>query len=339
MAWLLALAVTEGWTGPFAPSISVVLAPAALAVACGVGLGVSAFETDLSGYRFGWRQVVTLVAVVAALVGLLPVVVEAGNGHWGLPSTGYAEPLSFMAPQSAQGPFRVLWLGDPRALPLGAWSIQPGLAYATSEDGTPDATDLWAPAGAGPASTLARAVDVARAGGTANLGQLLAPAGIRYLVVVESLAPGVAGSVPTTAYPAPAGLLAALEGQDDLEQVPGGGQGFAVFENTAYVPERAERASGPAVAADVAPLPADLAGWSPVLPGPRRVGVLRRHRGRRDGAGLLCAGGALAAERGRPRRRRSPGLRVGGPVSGHPGRAGDPGLLVERPHEQRGPRS
>ncbi len=286
MAWLLALAVTQGWTGPFAPSISVVLAPAALAVACGVGLGVSAFETDLSGYRFGWRQVVTLVAVVAALVGLLPVVVEAGNGHWGLPSTGYAEPLSFMAPQSAQGPFRVLWLGDPRALPLGAWSIQPGLAYATSEDGTPDATDLWAPAGAGPASTLARAVDVARAGGTANLGQLLAPAGIRYLVVVESLAPGVAGSVPTTAYPAPAGLLAALEGQDDLEQVPGGGQGFAVFENTAYVPERAERASGPAVAADVAPLPADLAGWSPVLPGPA---------GSASYAGTVAAGTVLAS--------------------------------------------
>src|SRR5271166_463010 len=269
MAWILALAVTRGWTGSFTPSITVVLAPAALAVACGVGLGVSAFETDLSGYHFGWRQVVTLVAVVAALIGLFPVVAEAGNGHWGLPSTGYEEPLSFMAPQSAQGAFRVLWLGDPRALPIGAWPIQPGLAYATSENGTPDATDLWAPAGAGPASTLAGAIDLARAGGTANLGQLLAPAGVRYVVVAQSLSPGLSGSAPGTAFPAPPGLLAALVGQDDLEAVPGGGQGFAVFENTQFLPERAQRSAGAVPAGAVAPVAADLSGWHPVLPGPR----------------------------------------------------------------------
>ena len=286
LAWLLALAVTQGWTGSFSPPVTVLLAPAALAVACGVGLGVSAFETDLSGYRFGWRQVVTLGAVLAALGGLVPVAAEAGNGHWGLPSTGYGEPLAFMAPQAARGAFRVLWLGDPRALPIGAWPIQPGLAYATSESGTPDAVDLWAPAGAGPTSTVAQAVDLARAGGTANLGQLLAPAAIRYVVVVESLAPGVSGSAPGTAFPTPPDLLAALVGQDDLQQVPGGGQGFAVFENTQYLAERAQRPGGPAPGGSAPPVAADLSGWRPVLPGPR---------GAPGYGGPVAAGTVLAA--------------------------------------------
>jgi len=177
-------------------------------------------------------------------------------------------------------------LGDPRALPIGAWPIQPGLAYATSENGTPDATDLWAPAGAGPASTLAGAIDLARAGGTANLGQLLAPAGVRYVVVAQSLSPGLSGSAPGTAFPAPPGLVRVLMSQDDLQQVPGGGQGFAVFENTAYVPERAQRVSGPPVATAMAPVAADLAGWRAALPGPR---------GELSYSGPVAAGTVLAS--------------------------------------------
>ena len=43
----------------FTPSESVVLVPAALAVAACIGLGISAFEHDLAGRVFGWRQVVT----------------------------------------------------------------------------------------------------------------------------------------------------------------------------------------------------------------------------------------------------------------------------------------
>jgi len=42
-----------------------------VAIAACVGLGVAAFESDLSGYSFGWRQIVTALAVVAAVVGLV----------------------------------------------------------------------------------------------------------------------------------------------------------------------------------------------------------------------------------------------------------------------------
>jgi GT2 family glycosyltransferase len=279
MSWAAAWVVSRGWTGSFTPSIDVLLAPAAVAVAACIGLGVAAFETDLFGHRFGWRQLVTSVTMVAALAGMIPVVAEISNGSFGLPADGFSAPLQFL---SARPPasYRVLWLGDPAALPLGGWSAGPGLAYATTENGPPDARSLYAPAGPGPAEQLARAVNLARRGGTSHLGRLLAPAAIRYVVVIETLAPTVVGVQSAPSYPVPADLVPALAQQGDLSQVPGG-EGFVVYTNTAALPERASRAAGPAQgreatggpAAGIAlPRPGDLSGWRTSLAGPAGSG-------------------------------------------------------------------
>ena len=266
-SWILAEAVSRGWTATFAPSIDVLLAPAATAVAVGIGLGVAAFETDLSGYRFGWRQVVTGLGVVAVAAGVVPVLAQSFDGRWGLPVSGYAGPLAFTSQGRSSGPYRLLWLGDPRALPLGGWSVEPGLAYATSEGTTPDAGLTWAPAGPGPAEQLARSVSLAMAGRTTELGHLLATAGVRYVVVAASLAPSIAGQTPATAFPPPNALLPALLGQRDLRKVPAS-QGFSVFENAApMVPVRAARPGG-LVSAGLPADAADLTGWRAVLPGP-----------------------------------------------------------------------
>jgi GT2 family glycosyltransferase len=311
-SWVLALVVARGWTAPFSPSVDVLLAPAATAVAASVGLGVSAFETDLAGYRFGWRQLFTGVAVLAAAAGVLPVVADAAGGRWGLAVTGYSQPLSFLSGAARSGiarsgGYRVLWLGDPRALPIGGWTIAPGLAYATSEDGTPDAVDLWAPASPGPAAALAGAVDLARQGRTTHLGLLLAPAAVRYVVVVSALAPDIEGTQSSLAFQAPSDLVPSLLDQSDLTEVPSSGSGFSVFENTAYLPERAERtagsvtstgaltAGGPESSNDAAttaagraarPTAADVTGWHAVLPG--APGLLRY-------AGPLTAGTLFAS--------------------------------------------
>ena len=50
MSWVLAYAGTHGWTASFAPSESVVLAPAAVAIAAGIGLGVAVLR-DRRGRR------------------------------------------------------------------------------------------------------------------------------------------------------------------------------------------------------------------------------------------------------------------------------------------------
>ena len=262
--WLGAWVVSQHWSGSFAPSIDVLLAPAAVAIAACVGLGVAAFESDLSGYSFGWRQIVTALAVVAAVVGLVPAVIEAGDGRWGLPATGFAEPLSFLANPGTADAYRVLWLGDPRAVPLGGWSITRGLAYATTENGTPAVGNIWAPAGPGPSTQLASAVTLAESNGTRHLGRLLAPSAVAYVVVVDALAPTLDGLQTTTAYPPPAGLLGSLLAQSDLREIPGGG-GYTVFANTEYLPERAQRAGALAAPVGLWPAAADVAGWSPAF--------------------------------------------------------------------------
>jgi hypothetical protein len=264
-SWVLAWLVSRHWAGSFAPSMAVVLAPAAVAVAAGVGLGVSAFESDLSGYRFGWRQIVTAAAVLAAVLGVLPVAADSFDGRWGLVSTGYADQLSFMNSSAAQAPFRVLWLGAPRALPTGGWSIEPGLAYATSEDGTPDASNIWTPAGPGPAQHIAQALSAAMTQRTNELGRLLAPAGVRYVVVVADLAPVVQGVQTPASFPVPPQLTSALLEQNDLREVPEG-EGITVFSNADFVPQRAARSTGRVVPWGW-PRAADLTGWLPVLTG------------------------------------------------------------------------
>ena len=265
-SWGLALASARSALGSFTPSVTVVLAPAALAVAACIGLGISSFENDLTGREFGWRQVVSVVALVLVAVGLLPVAASAVGGRWGLPSQGAEQPLSFLSNRGTTEVTRVLWLADPRALPVGGWSVEPGLAYALTPDSLPDTAQVLTPAGPGPAALVAGAVQLALNGGTVHLGRLLASAGVRYIVVLDGLAPSAVGSLPAeVSAPPPAGLATDLLAQDDLHVVPGE-MGVQVYENDELMPVTAQRAAPlPPVRTWSYPGPADVAGWQPVL--------------------------------------------------------------------------
>ncbi|MGA2932559.1 MAG: glycosyltransferase family 2 protein, partial [Acidimicrobiales bacterium] len=290
-SWGLALAASRGDLGSFTPSESVVLAPAALAVAACVGLGISAFENDLTGREFGWRQVVSVAALVFVALGLLPVVGGAAGGRWDLPSQGVEQPLAFLSHLSTTGVTRVLWLGDPRALPAGGWTVQQGLAFALTPEGLPDSAQVFTPAGPGPAGLVADAVRLAVSGGTVHLGRLLAPAGVRYVVVLDGVAPSMVGTVsPSVSAPPPAGLDTDLLEQDDLQVVPGE-LGVQVFENGEDMPVTAERAAAlPPVQTWSYPGAADVAGWQPVLSALSSGGPATGH----VTAGTLYAGYAPA---------------------------------------------
>jgi hypothetical protein len=163
----------------------------------------------------------------------------------------------------------------------GSWSAGDGLAYATSEDGAPNATWLWSATGPGPASRLANAVNQARSGKTDQLGSMLAPAGVRYVVVVTALAPLITQVQTPTSYPAPADLPPALAGQLDLQSVFTE-SGISVYQNNAWIPERSAVATPTSTAATViangssgtpdvlgaAPGTPIVPGALPVLPGP-----------------------------------------------------------------------
>jgi hypothetical protein len=264
-SWVLAVVTTRGWTGAFTPSESVVLVPAAVAVAAAIGLGISAFENDLSGRSFGWRQVVSVAALGAVIVGLLPVAAGALEGRWDMPANGAEQPLGFLNRPAPGGAFRVLWLGDPRALPVGGWSVEPGLSYALTDGGLPDSASVWTPAGPGPADLVADAVHLAITGGTVHLGRLLAAQSVRYVVVVEGLDSSDATLPASVAAPPPVGLQRALLNQDDLQIEPGE-FGVQVYRNPSALPLTAQRSQAlPASTVRSAPGAADVAGWQPVL--------------------------------------------------------------------------
>ncbi|MGP0030530.1 MAG: glycosyltransferase [Acidimicrobiales bacterium] len=265
LSWLLAFGSTHGWTASFAPSETVVLVPAALAVAAGVGLGVSSFEVDVAGRVFSWRQVVSGVAVVAIVLGVLPVAAGAFNGRWGLPTSGVEQPLAFLN-RPAPAAYRVLWLGDPRAVPLGGWSVQSGLAYALTAESKPDTTAVWTPSGPGPADTAGDAMRLAMAGDTVHLGRLLAPLGVRYVVVVDAVNPSGGAEPASIDAPPPAGLQRALLDQADLQVVPGP-SGVQIYQNVETMPVTAQRAHPALTPTPLWSYPSaeDVQGWQPVL--------------------------------------------------------------------------
>lgn len=221
---------------PFAlPPAEVLLAPAAIGLALSAAMGVAAFEVDLPGYRFGWRQIASGAAAAAVVAAAIPVIGAAFDGRWSMPAGDHNRALGFVDAANDEVPFRVLWLGDPAALPLAGWELAEGVAYATTDAGTPRLQDLWIGSDEGRTGLLADAVELARSGQTARLGRLLAPMGIRYVAVPEQLAPA---PFATEALPLPRSYGATLAAQLDLVpvDVPAG---LSVFRNEAFIPTRA----------------------------------------------------------------------------------------------------
>jgi GT2 family glycosyltransferase len=217
------------------PAPDVLLVPAAVGLAISTAMGVAAFQHDLPGYRFGWRQVASGVAAAAVGLATLPILGASFNGGWAMPAGDHARALRFLDAENDEHDFRTLWLGDPSALPLGGWRLTDGLAYATTDGGTPRLEDLLVGSDDGSTGLIADAVDLARTGQTARLGRLLAPMGIQYVVVVQRLAPAPFSTAPR---PTPRGFLATLDAQLDLEplDVPAG---LTVYRNQAAFPVRA----------------------------------------------------------------------------------------------------
>lgn len=232
--WIVALACfavawagLRGWVP--VPDPEVVLAPAAAALASAVALGAVAFELDLPGYRFGWRQAASGLAAVAVLVAAVPMVIASGDGHWKIPTSDANVALGFLSGE-AQGNYRVLWVGAPQALPLASRPLSTGFGYATSFGGTPDVTYLWASSQVGPIGSLADDLRLSAARRTTTLGHLLAPMEVRYIVVPDRTGPAGSGGVPV---PRPTAIVDGLGLQTDLLSVSPD-TSYSVYINAAW---------------------------------------------------------------------------------------------------------
>jgi len=271
-AWMVALTCwAVAWAGQqlsFGHALGppeAFLAPAAAALSLSAGLGLAAFQLDLPGYRFGWRQAASFVAAFALAIGLLPTLVASGDGRWKGPDEGFDSVLAFVNDDLATaGPYRVAWIGDSDVLPLAGWNLDDGVAYASTDHGLPTVESRWSGSSDGATQLLGNALQLAEQRETSRLGRLLAPMGVRYIVVPTAAAP-----VDAPARPVPPAVERSLAEQLDLEQVLADPH-VQVYRNVAWAPSRTALAPAAVEAAKTGPFfdvvaGVDLTGSPPML--------------------------------------------------------------------------
>jgi hypothetical protein len=224
------------------PDPAVLLTAVALGLALGAIAAVEAFDVDVKGRKFGWQQPASVLALCAIAVGVFPLAVNAANGRWNQPSSSLSSLLSQLQKNPIEGDYRILYLGNPLLLPAAPRTIPFGsgesaqLGYAITDDGAATLYNQWAAKKTSAVVSLEKTLQDMGESNSPRIGRLLAPLGVRYIVV-----PLIDGSRSTRAQPLPLpeGLLSALEVQLDFRR-----QYFAsdlvIYENVAWAPTLAQ---------------------------------------------------------------------------------------------------
>jgi GT2 family glycosyltransferase len=244
----------------------------AVPIALGLGLDAAAiaggFGSDVLSRGFGWRQPVGIIAHAAIVVGIVPAVLAIGDGAWDTPPTPMTTFLASQLPvDPAAGDYRVLYVGDPRVLPVPGREYTPGIAYAVVDAGPLDFTDNFTIPHTPADDAIEEALRLVADGATLRAGRLLAPHGIRYVVVPET--DGV-HSTADDPIPVPSGLVAALQNQLDIGSISGT-PSIEAFVNEAWIPVGAQLSGATAEASRLAGadtlVRSDLANATPTMVG------------------------------------------------------------------------
>lgn len=238
--WVLALA---GWAVVWVPARwfpdRSVLAPeagltlAALGLAICVGITVSVFVDGIHTFRFGWRQPAAIVGAVAIVLPALAFTTDVFDGRWDAPDHGWANELAFTQSDTGKGEFRMLWAGDPAELPLDPVVLRDGTGYVLTRNGPGDVTEQWRAPEHDADLVVDRALGLASSGRTDRLGRMLAPMGVRYVVI-----PSTQGRGGGAAADPPVALRRAMAQQLDLARLSAS-HGVVLYENLAFAPIRA----------------------------------------------------------------------------------------------------
>jgi hypothetical protein len=218
------------------PEPGVMLVPVAVGIAIAAGCVVAAFDVDVLAGSFGWRQPLAVLAMVAMVLGVIPGVLATANGRWNMPSRTLHNVLASFPTDPETGDYRILWIGDPRAMPVAPWTYQPGVGYAITDDGPLYLDERYSGTPTDVEQEVAAAMRQMAGGFTLRGGRLLAQYGIRFVVI--PLADGFNGTLGDP-LPAPAGLTDVLDDQLDLASPLTRPPNYLVYENTAYTPTRA----------------------------------------------------------------------------------------------------
>lgn len=257
------------------PEPGVLLVPVAIGVALAAACLAAAFQDDVLGGSFGWRQPLGLIAGVGAVIGVIPGVFAVSDGGWGMPDRTLVSALTQLPVNPPEGNYRVLWIGDPRVMPVAPYTYQPGIGFAITDDGALTIDDFWSGRPTAVETEVASALQQMSAGVTLRGGRLLAQYGIRYVIV--PIADGANGTVGSP-LPTPFGLVDVLEDQLDLAAPLTRPPNFLIYENSAYTPTRSVLTQAGAAASreagGEAMAGADLRGSTPFAVGaPARGGA------------------------------------------------------------------
>jgi hypothetical protein len=200
---------------PFdAPEMGMTLVPVAFGVALACAVVAGAIGADVRGRGFGWRQPVAVLGNLAIVIGIVPAATSIADGSWDAPRTSLPMLLGAQLPlDPPDGDYRVLYIGDPRVLPVPAQEYRDGIAFAVVDDGPLDFTDRWALPETEVDQVVVEALERIADGSTLRAGALFAPTGIRFIVVPEI---DNAQSTVDDPVPVPAGLIEALSEQLDV---------------------------------------------------------------------------------------------------------------------------
>ncbi len=279
--WAIALAAWAAlWAGEWGlldvalPPPEALLAVAAAGLATATGMGVAAFDVDLGSARWSWRRAMAACALAAFVVAAAPVAAASLDGRWELPRSDFRNSFSLLDPadprvaaeatagDGGDASFRTLWVGDPEVLPAAGWPLVGDLAIAVSDDGPPTIAHRWVDEPSAGIDELRRALSTVIDGDTNRLGALLAPFGVRYVVLVNRLAPEPFGEIER---PVPDEVTDGLSEQLDLRRVDGVNLALDVYENAVWLPIRSAAPLAEGVASVTLGGVDDMARFLPVL--------------------------------------------------------------------------
>lgn len=214
------------------PEAGMMLVPVAIGLAIGAAIIVMSFGIDVRGANFGWRQPLAVISLATLSISLLPVLAAGINGRWGQPTTTLAGQIEELLGDQGSGDFRVLVVGDTRLVPAGQHAYGDGLAYSLIQNSQSTVLDQFTPISDDSDQFVKPLIDAIAQGATDRVGRLMAPFGIRYIVV-----PVLDRVQSTSASPLPvaSGLTQSLGAQLDLRSVYSP-TSMVIFENTQWIP-------------------------------------------------------------------------------------------------------
>ena len=188
------------------------------------------FEADVKGRRLSWRQPVAALVILTLAVGLVPGLSQIASGRWGAPTQGTARSLTNLRIEDDNS-FRVLWVGGQDFLPSIGWQVAGSTWFTLTDGSSVSLDDLWPTHKAEGEDQITNVLGQVTSGNTNRLGRLLGPFGVKYLVMPRG----------TPEAPVPTDSVAAvLRRQLDVRELISGDSRIFIFENTAWLPVRAQ---------------------------------------------------------------------------------------------------